>query len=888
MTGAPRYPRCRGDRIVVLILAVLFSACRERGPSTYPAGEASERPPTFVASDFIERRVIRRFEFDDPGELQRWRIGDWIGVERPLADASHEKTDHWLRLSEPEARYWLIRTIDTGDRSATHLRLETEDNHEGDLLTICWAREKSPLDWECTPITLDAGGAQTIDISIPRSRKGPPASLKFQLTTATDRSVRVRACELHKSVASNEPVANRIWRVSLGGETRDACVSRAGRSTEMLIPVHQGPFQIAVGMSEDSRSGVTFELKERVGEQERVVARARMRIGSSHSVKWQELASMPGSSTLREFRLVVHPDRVDDEDPGFVFCSLAERALVASRKRPDVLLVSMDTVRADRMSLYGFPKRTTPRLDAWAARRAVIFERAIAPAPWTLPSHASLFTGLYPTRHGANVAGPLTPDYPVISEAFRAAGYETRATAVGPVLSPRFGLDRGFDRFVVRGEIGLETARWELEEGVKTALEWLREGRDRPDFIFFHTYQAHDPHSLSECAQGRSGSTSRATDSYVIPGKMTRDEFGRAVLAWRVCSAQDLAGRVLGAADRELLDAAYDCGLSRLDTAIGELFERIEDEGLGDNLVIVVLSDHGESLLERGLAGHHHLYEENLHVPLLISGPRVARHGLRVGTPVSLVDVFPTLLDIALGRAERALDGISLLPVLHGQGLPARPVWSYAGKSNRGFAKRTNLFEKYLFASSAWSAGTDRGEFFRLDRDPGEENPQTLSADSRLQLEREVAQQLRSASSSIVVSIQNSAQEAFEVVLRGADARMEAVESLDAPPGSCSFEESKIRIRVEARQSIQLLLGDRRGGQLDLEIARFSASPVFARPSHREALFLFDGRRWSRAANDSTSAVNRVRLTRSGTTIHSPGRDNDENRARLKALGYLE
>ena len=542
------------------------------------------------------------------------------------------------------------------------------------------------------------------------------------------------------------------------------------------------------------------------------------------------------------------------------------------------------------MSLYGAGRETTPRLLAWAKRHAVIFDRAIAPAPWTLPSHASVFTGLDADRHGANIEGPLSGRLPVLAELLRRAGYETRATTVGPVLAPEFGLDRGFARFRVRGTFpNLEAAARELDWGAAHVLEWLREGGRRPDFVFLHTYQAHDPHSPEQPAFARLGGVIEDERSYVTVGESTTDALGRYQLAWQLVTPTNPGGRaIVPGTDERLLRDLYDSGLVVLDEKIAGLLERLEVEGLAENLVVILFSDHGESLLERGLAGHHHLYEENLHVPLLVAAPGIAHRGRRIATPVSLVDILPTVLELAGIAAPSGLDGISLAGSLEGQEPPSRPVWSYAGSSNRGFAVRRDGFDKLLFLSSAWAAGRPRGQLMRLDEDAAEERPLPVAPPMLAELVQEVGKRIAAMPQALRVELSNQSSEEFELVLIGRGAYVGGVESLSAPAGCCAFGPNEVRAKLPPGTRYDLTLIDRREPDPRVEIGGHRG-PAFARPADIEANFAFEGRRWARAGTGTPAALARVRLTRDSPLgpVGSPG-DAEEALARLRALGYVD
>ncbi len=287
---------------------------------------------------------------------------------------------------------------------------------------------------------------------------------------------------------------------------------------------------------------------------------------------------------------------------------------------PSVLLVTIDTLRADHVGAYGAAADATPVLDALAAE-GTRFETAIAPAPLTLPSHATLLTGLLPPRHGVRHNGifRLGEDVPTLAERFSGAGHATGAVVAAVVLAERYGLGRGFDHYddEIRGDA--TAARGYLHrraEGVTDrALEWLA-GRDGPFFLWVHYY---DPHA-----------------DYDPPPPFAE----------------------------RFAESPYAGEIAYVDRELGRLLDGLREAGRFDDTLVVATSDHGEALGEHGERTHSYtLYDATLAVPLLLRGPGVPA-GRVVEDVVSLADVTPTLL-AAAG-----------LPALPGDGRDLAGFWS--------------------------------------------------------------------------------------------------------------------------------------------------------------------------------------------------------------------
>ncbi|MDH3210881.1 MAG: sulfatase [Myxococcales bacterium] len=321
--------------------------------------------------------------------------------------------------------------------------------------------------------------------------------------------------------------------------------------------------------------------------------------------------------------------------------------------QPNLILVSIDTLRADRLGAYGYERNTSPHLDALAAR-GVRFETVIADSNWTLPAHVTLFTGLPPSFHG--VTGPrdkMQTGIPTLTEVLKQHGYRTFGVTGGGFLDGSHGFDRGFDRYGLK-PLDLRTA---LDLVVRVARQLAPEERY---FWFVHTYDVHCP--------------------YHPPPRYAR-LFDRSPAADRIetrdrCGNPHYNGMALTPGQARFLSDRYDAGIRYADDLLGAFFERLESEGRLRNTIVVVVSDHGEEFLEHGQIGHRNTqFIESLRVPWIMAGPGLER---RVVTqPAALADVMPTLLDL-LGIPAPAVEGVSLLPFIEGRGAdrPPRTLFS--------------------------------------------------------------------------------------------------------------------------------------------------------------------------------------------------------------------
>ncbi len=415
---------------------------------------------------------------------------------------------------------------------------------------------------------------------------------------------------------------------------------------------------------------------------------------------------------------------------------------------PNVLLIVLDTVRADSLSLYGYSKPNTPNLEQ-QAKDGVLFTRAIATSSWTLPSHASMFTGHLPNDLSVDWVRPLDATYPTLAEILRERGYRT-AGFVGNLVYGRenMGLARGFIHYddypISVGQVVLSSALTRTISNNKTLrrvlgyhdmlnrksakqintafLDWLERQGANPYFAFLNYFDAHEPY---------------------LPPKSFAEQFGpkRVNLNFDYLGAEVVRAdkHEMSPAEIEAEIAAYDGAIAYLDDQLASLFDTLNARGdLNDTLVIVV-SDHGEQFGEHGLFDHgNSLYWPVLHVPLLILFPGRVPAGTTIHDTVSLVDLPATILDLA------GLENTSLLP---GQSLashwrdPDSAQNKYPAPAIAQVSEAPGLAEHYPAArgdmlSSVLGSyhyilnGDSQEELYNLDRDSQELSNLTTNAQS--------------------------------------------------------------------------------------------------------------------------------------------------------------
>jgi len=332
----------------------------------------------------------------------------------------------------------------------------------------------------------------------------------------------------------------------------------------------------------------------------------------------------------------------------FCFCALLPALAAAAPKQPNVILITLDTVRADRMDFLGSKQGLTPHLDALASQGAV-FEHAYSQAPITPVSHATILTGTFPQYHGIrNFGDRLPPSVPFLPDILHSQGYHTGAFVGSIILDPKngfaSGFERGFDIYNAgfhrqkTGERREASMQRRGEVTLGYVLEWLGQQHDAPFFLWFHLWDAHDPYN---------------------PPEPFRSKFP---------------------------NAPYNGCIAYADAVVGKLLDYLRSQGLYENALIAVAADHGESLGDHGELTHSiFLYNATIHVPLLLKLPGNHLGGQRVHATASLVDLAPTLLD-ALGQTPPpAMQGRSLLPMIGNPHPENRPSLATGDHSERSF-----------------------------------------------------------------------------------------------------------------------------------------------------------------------------------------------------------
>jgi len=396
---------------------------------------------------------------------------------------------------------------------------------------------------------------------------------------------------------------------------------------------------------------------------------------------------------------------------GIAACGTEEGA------RRSVLLIVIDALRRDHLSLYGYAKDTSPGLAA-LAEEAAVFERCLATSSWTKPSTLSLLSGLYPPSHGGHRNRRASPRIEFLSEVLQRHGFATAAISGNPHVSPAFGMDQGFDRFEFGGN---RRARDYPDSTVLLdgARAWLTARADEPFLLYLHLMNVHGPYRAPpeyrlrflEEPHAEFQFQSQLWNDIVRSGRLERRaDFSRAHL-------HDLTAR-------------YDGAVAYTDDVLVRFLAELREKGILDRSLLVITADHGEELFDHGGFGHKRtLYGEQIEVPLLIREPAGVGAGRRIAEPVSLVDLPATILDwLGLLPPENGGafgNGMSLVPLLRGEregrSLAPRHLLAQLDEATSGRAFLIQEWpDRLLQIETDYQGREDVVELFDVAADPDE------------------------------------------------------------------------------------------------------------------------------------------------------------------------
>lgn len=772
---------------ISIILTLMFGVGCGGGPvlSDSPSYfESLSTPPDsriFSPAEITVERVVQSWSFVNPADVEQWEVTPESAIKS--VDRQGLRLNPGNDLSTPIA---LTTPVDFPAQDISVIEVTFNyTSHVNSLLY--WAGPDEGFSRKRrTPVseTSRKNGQVRVarfHVNDVASWKGNIRHLKIEpaLETKTEYSIlSVAAVEVQVMPNLVDSARQRPWKVDFDHTLRDSVVAFPDRPwiNEVTVQTEGTTLNFVPGLPNGVTERVKFavHLLEKDGTRQELFAR-NYGGNPKYEPGWQKPVSVSLDSFKgQKIRLAFEVTGIKSIRRKIGLAAWGNLQLTVIPRdhvlTPNIVFICLDTVRADHLSTYGYGRQTTPNIDRWAAKRGVVFETAVAPSPWTLPSHISMFTGLDAIRHGANYRLPARAEFEMIAEKFADKGYETIAWTGGGYLGPGYALHQGFETY----HYWLGPKQREIGDNVRETIEWLSQKRERPFFLFLHTYEVHEPYFERQPFYDRFAAESgrpRIPSNWVASRRIGRGPEDGFLAHKDVMMSPD-HGQTWDPIPPDLKDGVidrYDAGLAFTDAQIGKVLDAVESLGHAEDTIVLLTSDHGEALGEHGLSGHVSLYDFNILVPLIIAAPGSGwPQGHRVSQQVRSIDIAPTLLDLAGFEVPDDIDGETLSSLLGDDSRNGnRSAWSYAASANRGIALRTEE-KKYIFNNTAWSPAFGGERFYDLSADRSESVNVANNHLGKIEsLRKSVTDRLSREAVGVWIHIQNPTDKALTLELSG-------------------------------------------------------------------------------------------------------------------------
>jgi len=751
---------------ISLIALLLTGACRPRsGGEDESAGEGGR---VFLAermsADSLyleggkEPVVAREIIFEAGLPVETGKDIENVRLERgelafrtgPFGDAARGDWEAWVDVPvdvDASAANLLYLEL---SRATGHIRPRVlwESEVEGEIRPASAGGRGKPL--EVVQGT-ERGGFVTFKLELDRHPgwKGHVRSIRVWSTNLPRNEVRIRRLTL----LDDPPVAQ--WKVAQGTDERTGKIEVANETRSAVFAAPPLRLVAPVRLPEGARldlgiallepswfragSGARFTVSlERDGEAFPLFERELDPFAREADRGWRDANLDLAEHAGRDVTIVLETTALDPGSRAVPLAVWSDPFVYRPGLRPgerNVVLVSLDTLRADHLGAYGYPRATSPALDRFA-RESFFFRDLVSQAASTGPSHMSLFLSLYPTAHGiTNHDRKLIGEAQTLARIFRKAGYDTGAFTEGGYISASLGFHQGFSTYAeVEGP--MEGRGGYADVTFPRAVEWLRRHADRPFLLFVQSYQVHVPYCPGDpfvdfYSEGYEGPLDRCL-GYRELAEVNYDAIGLEL------SRENHGKRPATPEDLQYIEDLYDAEIRRLDSWFGTLLREIEALDLASDTLVFAFSDHGEDFRDHLAMARHarSLYNEMVHVLGALRIP--GRCGRTIAEPVAMVDFLPTLLELAgIDPTGEPIEGQSLVPLLE-QNLPQeRTIFSenyslaIRASARRG---RYKLIHTRAYEDEEKVANLDersrriRGllgkgyELYDLEEDPGEKH----------------------------------------------------------------------------------------------------------------------------------------------------------------------
>jgi arylsulfatase A-like enzyme len=730
------------------------------------------------------------------------------------------------------------------DADAVDLIEVTIDGMQQGTLALRWSRQDEPFG-RAQQIQLQAEHQDREDHTTFYFVPGTHSAWTGEITGLrlyTDQSLRqsvtpLRARLLRRSIdrVKARSALSRAWKVDLGRDIRNSLVApiEGALSRRFRLPP-RSELLLGYGLLHGVDQPVEFQVWIHDGTKRHQMFSKLLQPRSGEEMRWLEarvdLSKFAGKSVDIELETVHH---LQGGDPsGFGLWANPIVANEAGEEQPNVILVSVDTLRADHLSLYGYRRPTSRYLDRWASDEAIIFEQAVTQAPSTLPAHVSMLTGLNAFHHGVN-HDPAPSSLKFLAEYLRESGYVTAAQTGGGFVHPAFGFLQGFDEY--RYWVWGRDRVLELESGIEASLKFVERHGDHPFFLLLHTYETHAPYRAREPYYSDFAGLSASSQSLLwlqLPEPREAEGFRirpNASLEFRQESTEhDSTDRpdVQQAIDR------YDSSIAYVDSQLQRLWQRLEEKNIRRRSLIIITSDHGEAFGEHEFLGHGTLYDDNLLVPLAIGLPASQYAGQRIDSQVRSIDLVPTIMEVIGGPMLTDLDGASLMPLIEAKSSDfPTAAWSYGANSNFGVSLRIDKRLKYIFNDSVWPQIYGSEELIPLKAGPEAAQDRDSSPETSSQLQNMVHRSLVTRVTGLKMMFSNRGTVPLVGSVESRLLEPTRIKSVDLPCGCLQWVNGGgFSFQVPPRVSYSLMIDMRPSENLDLAV-RIARSEVVERPA---------------------------------------------------------
>ncbi len=727
--------RCRRLMFLAFLAAVLAASCGGNK-------KAEHRPRMFIQNEYSEARVIG-------GVLADKAVIDFTGKKKPegitFQNIEYEPADDGLKISPQSADPAMV--FENDGMRYNMLEVELSSSGRGHL-EVFWSRGDDSFDGSrMKRVTI--GKSDTFKkyaVNLWDELNPALYGYKFRIDPI-DKKVgltfkSITFYRIAHSVSSDYETPDvKAGKVKIHNETREAFVLQPGRQVERAVEIGKDDvFSFGLSKFKPNDADCLFQVVlERPGRKKEILFDKHLAVDDEEG--WSDYELSLGRYAGKKCKIILTTGPLESGSTGLVFCS---NPMISSRvehpEKPNVLLISIDTLGARHLSLYGGVRNTDPFLRE-LARQGVVFENAFANSSVTHVSHGSMLTGLEPLKlNFLGFEGTLGKTT-TLAEILRDDSYITAAFTGGVLVADKQEFDKGFESFYQEDTLYIDGARkTDIDSVLPRALKWAQRNSGSPFFLFVHSYEPHGPYYKREKffqCDVTSDIVSRDKESVYIPHMHGRDrlapsEIGKYVVFDESDDAPESSRVTLD--DVKYIEEVYNSEIGFVDERLREFFEHLRKEGLLENTIVIFTADHGEAFFEHELLEHGLLYDENLRIPLIFWAPALLPADVSVNEHVSTIDIVPTVLDLLGIEPQGSFDGHTLKPFIERKGAKADHRF-YSFVPENGFSWQTDNKYKFILRASIQKENYGKKELFDLANDPlerknllkaGEELPDSL------------------------------------------------------------------------------------------------------------------------------------------------------------------